>query len=249
MVNGIEVYAILNIEDKNVMDMLRPFSIMMQDYKTIISHSVWNDHVKKQVSGVKVSLTEVATNVWAPCFQEMQQVVEKFHARSVTLQEIDYYLRDISPQNLRQEVLSLVEGCNKCLNTIASNSWISQFVMSVNRYRVICQAQCAAELVLKAKDALMLTGNFNKLENLREKVPLFIYYAMTFTMYCRYQSIWYCLWRSLRMRDIVRLKVWRVLQVAMTRWSFLKYYQIVNLLLSGCNEKQLVMLQGSIHSY
>jgi len=189
VVNGIEVYAILNIEDKEVMDMLKPFSIMMRDYKTIISHTVWNDHVRKQASGAKLTIPEVATNVWAPCLKEMQQIVEKFHNKSVTLQEIDYYLKGISPQYVQQEVISLVEGCNKCLNIITSNNWISQFVMSVNRYRVICQAQQAAELVLKARDALLLTGNFKKLENLREKVQLFVCYSIMFTMRCRYQSI------------------------------------------------------------
>jgi len=189
VINGIEVYAILNINDKEVTEMLKPFSIMMQTNKTIISHTVWNDHVRKKVSGAKLSLPEVAKNVWAPCLKEMQQIVERFYNGSVTLQEIDYYLKDILPQNLQQEVFSLVEGCNKYLNKKAPNSWISQFVMSVNRYRVICQAQQAAELVLKARDALMLTGDFKKLENLREKVLLFICYHIILTMFCRCQSI------------------------------------------------------------
>jgi len=189
VINGIQVYAILNIDDKEVMDMLRPFSIMMQDYKTVISHTVWNYHVKKQANGVKLTIPEVATNVWAPCLEEMQQIVVKFHTRSVTLQEIDYYLEGISPQNLQQEVISLVEGCHKCSKMITLNNWISQFVMSVNRYWVVCQAQQAAELVLKARDALMLTGNFKKLENLREKVQLFVCYSIMFTMCCRSQSI------------------------------------------------------------
>ena len=168
VINGMEVYAILNIDDKDIMDMLRPFSIMMQENKTVIFLTVWDKHVKKQVA--ELSLTEVATNVWALCFQEITEVVEKFHARSITLEEIDHYLKDIPLQDLEQEIVTLVEGCNKCLNLTASNTWVVQFVVAVNSYWSICQVQHAAELVLKAKDALMLTGDFAKLENLREKV-------------------------------------------------------------------------------
>ena len=138
VVNEIEVYAILNIEEKNVVDMLRPFFIIMKGCKTVISHAVWKNHCKSKVKDAKLSLPEIAASIWAPCFQEIQQIVEKFHSKSVSLQEIDYYLKDILPQNLRQEVLSLAEGCNKCLSAVISNRWISQFVMSVNKYRVIC---------------------------------------------------------------------------------------------------------------
>ena len=173
MINGIEVYAILNIEDKDVLDMLKPFSIMMRDNKTVIADAIWNDHVRKQVSGIKLSLPEVATVVWSPCLMEIQQTVERFHDRSVTLQEVDHYLKDISTHNLRQEVFTFVEGCNKCLKPAASVTWVSNFVVSVERYRVVCQAHCASELVLKAKDALMITGDFKKLESLKEKVLLF----------------------------------------------------------------------------
>ncbi|XP_065899490.1 E3 ubiquitin-protein ligase rnf213-alpha-like isoform X3 [Dysidea avara] len=170
VINGIEVYAILNIEDKDVLDMLKPFSIMMRDNKTVIADAIWNDHVRKQVSGIKLSLPEVATVVWSPCLMEIQQTVERFHDRSVTLQEVDHYLKDISTHNLRQEVFTFVEGCNKCLKPAASVTWVSNFVVSVERYRVVCQAHCASELVLKAKDALMITGDFKKLESLKEKI-------------------------------------------------------------------------------
>ena len=170
MINETEVYAILNIEDKDVADMLRPFSVVMHGNKTVISDIVWNDYIKKQDKGVKLSLTEVATSVWAPCLVEIQLVVEKFHDRSITLKQIDYYLKDIPPQNLEKEVITLVEGCNKCLNLTMPSTWAKEFVLAVNRYRDACQAQNVAGIVLKAKEALMLTGSFKKLEKFREKV-------------------------------------------------------------------------------
>ena len=170
VIDGTEVYATLNIEDKDVMDMLRPFSIMMQDNQTIISFNVWNDHVEKQAGSAKLSLTEIATSVWAPCLVEIQQIIESFHDRSVVVQKIDHYFKDLPLQSLEREVITLVEGCNKCLHMTKPTSWVMQFVNAVNSYRDACQAQNAAELVLKAKDTLMLTGNFKKLENFREKV-------------------------------------------------------------------------------
>jgi len=132
MINGTEVYAILNIEDKDVVDMLRPFSVLIKDHKTVISDIVWNDHVKKLERGVKLSLTEVATSVWAPCLVEIQQIVAKFYDKSITLEQINYYLKGIPEQSLEQEVIKLVEGCNKSLNLTMSNTWTKQFVMAVD---------------------------------------------------------------------------------------------------------------------
>jgi len=178
VVNGIEVYPILviPISESVVMDMLQPFSFIMKENKSIISSTIWNHHVRsKTVENVKISLCDIATKLWAPCLKEIQEIIEKFHNRSVTLQELDHYLKEISLQNLEQEVVALVEGCNRCFNLTASTTWVSHFVMSVDRYRVVCQAECAAELVLNVKEALMLTGDFKKLENFKEKVCTVLY--------------------------------------------------------------------------
>ena len=61
-----EVYAILDINDKDVMEMLRPFTIMMEEYKTVISQYIWNCYVQKHSE--VLSLPEVATKIWAPVF-------------------------------------------------------------------------------------------------------------------------------------------------------------------------------------
>ncbi|XP_065899482.1 E3 ubiquitin-protein ligase rnf213-alpha-like isoform X2 [Dysidea avara] len=171
VVNGIEVHRILCVNEQEVMDMLHPFSFIMEESKSVISSTIWNHHItSKTVKDVKLSLCDIATKLWAPCLKEIQGIIEKFHDRSVTLQELDYYLKEISLENLESEVLALVEGCNKCFNLTAPTTWVFQFVMSVDKYRVVCQAECAAELVLNVKEALMLTGDFKKLENFQEKI-------------------------------------------------------------------------------
>ena len=174
VVNGIEVHRILCVNEQEVMDMLHPFSFIMEESKSVISSTIWNHHItSKTVKDVKLSLCDIATKLWAPCLKEIQGIIEKFHDRSVTLQELDYYLKEISLENLESEVLALVEGCNKCFNLTAPTTWVFQFVMSVDKYRVVCQAECAAELVLNVKEALMLTGDFKKLENFQEKVHIY----------------------------------------------------------------------------
>lgn len=167
VINGEEVYAILNITDKDVMEMLQPFAIMMCEYKTIISQNIWKRHVMKHPA---LPLPKVATAIWLPAFTEIQQLIEKFHDQLITLKEIDYYLKDILSQNLEEEIRKLVEGCNLCLDKQASTTWISQFVVSANCYRDACKAQVAAKLILTAKDALMLTGNFEELKEFEQKV-------------------------------------------------------------------------------
>ena len=156
------------INDRDVMEMLRPFTTMMEEYKTVISQYIWNCHVQRH-SDV-LSLPEVATKIWAPVFTEIQQLIEKFYNSSITLKEIDVYLRNISSQNLEQAIQKLVNGCNLCLGKTVPTTWISNCVMSVNYYKDVCKAQSAARLVLAAKDALMLEGNFEDLRKFNSKV-------------------------------------------------------------------------------
>ena len=170
VINGEEVYAILVINDRDVMEMLRPFTTMMEEYKTVISQNIWNDHVRRHTKAL--SLPEVATKIWGPVCIEIQQLIEKFYSRSITLKEIDKHLCNISSQNLEQAIQTLVEGCNLCLDKTVPTSWISKFVISVIYYRDVCKAQSAARLVLTAKDALMLEGNFEDLRKFSSKVLL-----------------------------------------------------------------------------
>ena len=168
VIRGEEVYAILHIDDKDVMEMLRPFTIMMEDYNTVICQFIWNCHVRKQSKALP--LPEIATQIWIPVFTEIQQLIEKFYNWSITLKEIDKYLKNISSQNLGKAIQTLVEGYNLCLGKTVPTTWISNFITSVNYYRDVCKAQSAAQLVLAAKDALMLEGNFEDLRKFNSKV-------------------------------------------------------------------------------
>ena len=174
VINGEEVYAILTINDKNVMEVLKPFAVMMSEYKTVISQNIWSCHVRKYSA---ITLPEVVTKVWTPVFNEIKQLIEKFYDKSVTLKEINIYLKDILPQNLEEEIGKLVKGCNLCLDKEASTTWISQFVVSVNYYRDSCEAQVAAELILTAKDALMLAGSFEELAKFKSEVHVYLIHA------------------------------------------------------------------------
>jgi len=160
VINGIEVYAVLNIGDKIVMEMLKPFSIFMTKKNCTVSTTIWKHHADLCLEGGKVSLAKVAKNVWDPCLEEICQLVEKFSDKSISLEEIDYYFKDILPENLQHEVLTLVEGYNKYYNIPALPSLVPEFTMSVSRYKIVSHAKGAAEVVLGAKHALMLTGNF-----------------------------------------------------------------------------------------
>ena len=168
VIKGEEVYAILTITDNNVMEMLKPFALIMEEYKTVISQKIWKCHVQKHSV---LPLPEVATAIWAPVFVEIQQLIQKCNNKSITLKEIDYYFKDILSQNLEEEIQRLVEGCNLCqVDQTLSTTWISQFIISVKYYRDGCKAQIAAQLILTAKGALMLEGNFKELEKFNSKV-------------------------------------------------------------------------------
>ena len=177
VINGQEVYAILDINDKDVMEMIQPFAVIMEQYKTVISQSIWNFHVQKYSD--LLSLPEVATQIWGPVFTEIHELIDKFYEMSVSIKEIESYLKDVMSENLEEEIHRLVEGCNLCLPKAVATSWIPKFVKSVNYYRDACKAQSAAHLVLAARDALMLEGNFEELEKFKSKVFVFSYIIRT----------------------------------------------------------------------
>lgn len=168
-IGGNEVYALLNINDAHVVEMLQPFAITMHECKNVISEKIWDNHVTKMQA--KLSLPEIALNIWAPCFKDIQQLLERFYDRSVSLQEIDQYLKNVSSPDLEKEVFNLVEGCNKCLNkTSPTTKWVSRFVGSVNHYRTIDKAKDLADVVLAIKDVLKMNDGFDKLKDCKVKV-------------------------------------------------------------------------------
>lgn len=177
-VNGNEVYALLNINDTHVSEMLQPFVVMMHDCKNEICQNIWGCQVEKiqLPEGQKLTLPEIAVNIWTPCFKLIQQLVERFCDRSVSLQEIDLYLefKEECHSDLRQDIFKLVEGCNKCLKITLPTTWISHFVDSVNHYRIINKAKDVADLVIAAKDALKMNDGFEKLEDCKIKVCIII---------------------------------------------------------------------------
>ena len=181
-IDGIEVYALLNINDVHVVEMLQPFVVMMDECKSVIFQNIWCCHVNK-MEGAKLPLPEIATDVWAPCFKEVQQLVERFCDRSVSLQEIDQHLKNISLSHLNQEVSRLVQGCNKCLSK-TSTTWVSHFVDSVKHYRIIDKAKDVADLVIAAKDVLKMNDGFEKLEHCKVKVCTYVCtYVATYVVF------------------------------------------------------------------
>ena len=167
VIKGEETYPLFIINDLSIKEMLEFFAIMMEEYKTHISQNIWNCHVQKHSV---LPLPEVATKIWGPVFKEMHQLIEKLCDKSVTLKEIDNFFKGYFDSNLEEEIQRLVEGCNLCLDKTVSTTWISQLVLSVNYYRDICNAQRAAQVILDVKSTLMLTGNFEELEEFKSKV-------------------------------------------------------------------------------
>ena len=184
-IDGNDVYALLNINDVHVMEMLQPFAALMHDCKNAICQSIWHCHVRKEqlLENKKLSLSDIAIKIWAPCVKEIQQLVERFYDRSVTLQEIDQYLSGIFFPELKQEIFTLVKGCNNCFNKTSSTNWVSGFVDSVNHYRSINKAKDVADLVIAAKDALKMNGGFQKLEDCKMKVRIDIMLQSENTLY------------------------------------------------------------------
>ena len=112
---------------------------------------------QKQEPGAEpLSLEDVVTDVWRPVKQRYDDLCARIQNGSVTLQEVDLFLKAYIGRypDLEHEFQLMC----------TDDKWIKQRVHQVQQYHELDQCFHGARLIKEAKDVFQLTGDFTLLE-------------------------------------------------------------------------------------
>ena len=155
--------------------------LILEDFKSLFKtndnklvryffYSMLRDSVKNQ----PISCANFVTVVWNPFFQKCCRFLNDVKKKSIKLKEILTIDRDCtSSEQLENELIKLccgVENCHDNKKLERDHRWISESVMQIKTYLSMCDQAKAADTVLEIKEKLKLSGNFDIVECVAQKV-------------------------------------------------------------------------------
>ena len=126
---------------------------------------LWERQGKAVCQKHELSLEDIVTNVWRPVKQRYDDLCTRIQNGSVTLQEVDCFLKAYIGRypDLEHEFQLMC----------TDDKWIKQRVHQVQQYHELDQCCRGARLIKEAKDVFQLTGDFTVLEVILNAVSSF----------------------------------------------------------------------------
>lgn len=146
---------------------LLDFHIFSDQYPNELFQQIWKSKLK-EVAKSKTNLTfdDVAAKIWKPIVEECQQLIDTVKYKTITLKAVDHHFRDLDRRDINLHLTSLFRATEACLNrTDESTAWIRNAVDLMVHYWSLCEQAVAAKTVIKLRDTLKLTGNFEIIES------------------------------------------------------------------------------------
>ena len=132
--------------------------------------------------GQLASFTAVQKEVCEPVVKECVQLLQSLEERCITLEEVERCFWKFEIPELSQNLLKLCEGIRECFptNTTISlgKSWIPSVIKDIQVYKRISTFINTANVILKLKISMNLTGDFVAVDTLAKQVcyRLFMYF-------------------------------------------------------------------------
>ena len=156
---------------------LPQFICLMQTNPSDTFQTFWKSQLDKY-KGDTLSCNEVVSLIWEPVFKSICHFLRSLKNRSVSLVTLDKLKKVFSSDQqikFETEFRSLEVGISKCLNQTCDITWIEKCVEKIFKYYSLHEIANAAAIFLKLKKVLDLTGNFELIENLADKVRILMY--------------------------------------------------------------------------
>ena len=148
------------------------YDIMSRRYPTRLFIEMWNAHMRTAVkSQPQLSIQSIKTDIWDPCFQECQTLLNSLRDRTILLSRVDHYFQGV--QDIKTQLCALHAGVRLCApeqNNKKDIPHICSAVDHIEKYWSLCRLAIAAEIVMDLKEKLVLTGDFSLIESLAEEV-------------------------------------------------------------------------------
>ena len=147
------------------------FDIMNRLNSTGLFIRMWNARMKNAKSQSELSIQSIKTDIWDPCFQECQTLLNSLRDKTILLSRVDHYFKGV--ENIKAQLRTLHAGVHLCAPEQASKKDVSDIYSAVDRiekYWSLCRLATAAETVMDLKEKLVLTGDFSLIETLAMQV-------------------------------------------------------------------------------
>lgn len=179
-VKEVVVYYALKVEQE-VDDILGLFYKMADQSKPSMFTELWEDARKNYLmdcerNKVKPSLTlpQVVTQIWAPVFEECNQIVEELSSLAMPLTKMKKYLFPKEKKKLEESLWNLCYVVDACRSLNGKEKigqeWVREAVDRMLKYYTLCKYADAAEILGKLKEVLNLKGDFSLVKTLSEQV-------------------------------------------------------------------------------
>ena len=154
-------------------DILPKIKFMCKTHSSTTFLKIWNARIEK-FRNKQLKLEDVIHDIWDSVFHDCSHYVESLKDRTIKLAAVDelldQYGTNDETQALETELNSLEKGICECKETPSDGSWIEPCVQRMQEYHSLRQHITAARVILKVKEALSLTGDFEVIENLADQV-------------------------------------------------------------------------------
>lgn len=122
--------------------------------------------------GVSLTLADVNKKLWIPAFAKCEKLLSQLRDYSLSLTTVDQLFKGKKTTFITDTIHQLYSGVEMCRNgrEVKEFMWIEGVVERMEQYWKLCQYSSTAEVFLKLRDVLKLSGNFNQVEGLADKV-------------------------------------------------------------------------------
>lgn len=143
--------------------LLASYHFMSSVHQSELFQQIWSAKLKEIYRAKKtLTIPEIVTEIWNPVFNECSDFIKNVESESIKLKDVDHYFCPAEEKHMRQDLASLykaVEASNDRSVTQLPD-WIQDVVRHIQQYWSLRAQAQAADTLLKLKDSLKLTGNF-----------------------------------------------------------------------------------------
>lgn len=146
-------------------------------YQNNIFAKIWKDTLKKASMSVpQLTIQHIVTKIWEPTIAACVELLDSLNDHSIKLSDVDTYFK--MSGEIQEEIHKLYNGVQFCFDKPANISyphWILTAVHLMQQYWALQKTASAASIVLQLREKLNLTGDFNLIGILANKVNISIH--------------------------------------------------------------------------
>lgn len=151
---------------------LNNYRNLSEQYGSNLFKRMWTSALKTEAKAKSTTtFAEVVTRAWNPVFARCCELLDSIQSRTITLKDVDEYFRGFEGEYICDHLRNLYIGMQLCHDKpVVFTDWIRTSVNLMQQYWALCEQAEAAKIILKLKESMKLTGNFEIIENVASQM-------------------------------------------------------------------------------